>query len=76
MTLSSERRLEQRFDPLLTEKLIASIGPQHPSLTAPVQLRVQTDGELIEHVGVECGFMHRGVEKLSRSAPGRRARRC
>ena len=69
MTLTADRRADARYDPLLTEKLIAAIGPQHPSLTAPVQLRVQTDGELIEHVQVECGFMHRGVEQLAACRP-------
>ena len=64
MTRKSDRRLELRADPLLTEKLTYAIGPQHPSLPAPVCLRVQADGELIERVTPEVGFMHRGVERL------------
>jgi len=64
MTRTSDRRIEIRRDPLLTEKLIYSIGPQHPSLPSPLELRVQADGELIERVTPEVGFMHRGVEQL------------
>ena len=65
MTLLSDRRLESRADPLLTEKLVYHVGPQHPSLAAPVSLRVQADGELIERVTPEIGYMHRGVEYLA-----------
>src|SRR5436190_6778493 len=63
-TRTSDRRVEMRADPLLTEKLVYAVGPQHPSLPAPVQLHVQCDGELIERITPECGFMHRGVERL------------
>ena len=64
MTRSSDRRVEIRRDPLLTEKLVYSVGPQHPSLPSPLELRVQADGELIERITPEVGFMHRGVEQL------------
>ncbi|MCC7478742.1 NADH-quinone oxidoreductase subunit D [bacterium] len=64
MTLSSIRRVEKRYDPLLTETIVVSVGPQHPSLVSPVQLHIQADGELIERVTVEQGFMHRGIEML------------
>lgn len=64
MTRTSDRRMEIRTDPLLTEKLIYSVGPQHPSLPSPLELKVQADGELIERVTPEVGYMHRGVEQL------------
>jgi NADH-quinone oxidoreductase subunit D len=66
MTLRSDRRLAARDDQLLTEKLVYSVGPQHPSLVAPVHLLVQADGELMERVTPECGYMHRGIEYLCR----------
>ena len=50
MTSLGTKRLEARRDPLLTEKIIVSVGPQHPSLVAPVQLVIQADGELMESV--------------------------
>ena len=64
MTRISDRRLELRRDPLLTEKVVYSVGPQHPSLPAPVRLVVQADGELIERITPQIGFLHRGVEQL------------
>jgi NADH-quinone oxidoreductase subunit D len=64
MTQLSDRRLHRRYDPLLTEKVLYNVGPQHPSLPAPLQLHVQADGELIERIVPEVGFMHRGVEYL------------
>jgi NADH-quinone oxidoreductase subunit D len=63
------RRLDARRDPLLTEKIIVSVGPQHPSLVAPVQLVIQADGELMESVQPNLGFMHRGVEYLAARRP-------
>lgn len=69
MTQHADRRLEKRFDPLLTEKVVFAVGPQHPSLPAPVALNVQADGELIERVYPEVGYMHRGVEHLCQTRP-------
>lgn len=69
MTQLSDRRAQLRYDPLLTEPIVVSIGPQHPSLTAPVRLIVQADGELMERVTVEQGYMHRGVERLCQVRP-------
>jgi NADH-quinone oxidoreductase subunit D len=64
MTRISDRRVERRRDPLLTEKVVYSVGPQHPSLPAPYRLVVQADGELIERITPEIGYLHRGVEQL------------
>jgi len=64
VTRISDRRVEKRHDPLLTEKVVYSVGPQHPSLPAPYRLVVQADGELIERVTPEIGYLHRGVEQL------------
>jgi len=69
MTRTSDRRVERRYDPLLTEPVVVSIGPQHPSLAAPLRLTVLADGELIERVTPEIGFMHRGVERLCQQRP-------
>jgi NADH-quinone oxidoreductase subunit D len=69
MTSLGTKRLEARRDPLLTEKIVISIGPQHPSLVAPVQLLIQADGELMERITPHIGFMHRGVEHLAARRP-------
>ncbi|MDQ3024597.1 MAG: NADH-quinone oxidoreductase subunit D [bacterium] len=69
MTSLGTKRLEARRDPLLTEKIVFSVGPQHPSLVAPVQLTIQCDGELMEQITPNIGFMHRGVEYLAQRRP-------
>jgi NADH-quinone oxidoreductase subunit D len=69
VTSLGTKRLEARRDPLLTEKIIVSVGPQHPSLVAPVQLTIQCDGELMEELTPHVGFMHRGVEYLAQRRP-------
>lgn len=69
MTSLGAKRLEARRDPLLTEKIVVSVGPQHPSLVAPVQLVITADGELMEDVRPNVGFMHRGVEYLAQRRP-------
>jgi NADH-quinone oxidoreductase subunit D len=69
MTSLGTKRLEARRDPLLTEKIVISVGPQHPSLVSPVQLVIQADGELMESVTPNIGFMHRGVEHLAARRP-------
>ncbi|MCH7472252.1 NADH-quinone oxidoreductase subunit D, partial [bacterium] len=64
MTHASDLRLEARHDPLPTETIVLNVGPQHPSMPAPVRLIIEADGELIQRVTPECGYMHRGVERL------------
>ncbi len=38
-------------------------GPQHPVLPEPIQLRFTVDEERIVDVGVNVGYVHRGVER-------------
>ncbi|KYH39111.1 MAG: NADH dehydrogenase [Candidatus Hecatellales archaeon B24] len=38
-------------------------GPQHPVLPEPIQLRFTVDEEKIVDVGVNVGYIHRGVER-------------
>jgi NADH-quinone oxidoreductase subunit D len=52
-------------DELHTERLILSMGPQHPSTHGVLRLNLEIDGE--EVIGSECiiGYLHRGIERLS-----------
>jgi NADH-quinone oxidoreductase subunit D len=54
-------------DELHTERLILSMGPQHPSTHGVLRLNLEIDGE--EVIGSECiiGYLHRGIERLSES---------
>ncbi len=41
------------------------VGPQHPAIHEPIQLRIWVDGEEVVNVKVVAGFNHRGVEWLA-----------
>lgn len=41
------------------------LGPYHPALPEPMQLRLYTEGERVEEVEVRLGYNHRTVELLA-----------
>ena len=47
------------------ETLTVNMGPQHPSTHGVLRLVVELDGEKIEKITPDIGYLHRGVEKLS-----------
>lgn len=51
-------------DPL-TSKMILNMGPQHPATHGVLRLVLQLDGETIEKVKLDIGYLHRGVEKIA-----------
>lgn len=44
---------------------VINIGPQHPSTHGVMHFRTSLDGEIIKHIDVHSGYIHRGIEKLS-----------
>ncbi len=51
-------------DPL-TAKMVLNMGPQHPATHGVLRLVLQLDGETIEKVKLDIGYLHRGVEKIA-----------
>ena len=51
-------------DPLGTE-MILNIGPQHPATHGVLRVVTKLDGERIEKVVLDLGYLHRGVEKIA-----------
>jgi len=49
------------------EDYVINIGPQHPSTHGVMHFRTSLDGEIIKHIDVISGYIHRGIEKLSES---------
>ena len=49
------------------EEYVVNIGPQHPATHGVLRFRVQLDGEIVKKVDVNCGYIHRGIEKLCES---------
>lgn len=46
---------------------VINIGPQHPSTHGVLRMRTSLDGETICKIDPICGYIHRGVEKISES---------
>ena len=40
------------------------VGPQHPLLHEPLFLKLEVEGSYIKHVGMNLGYVHRGIEKV------------
>lgn len=47
------------------DEYVINIGPQHPSTHGVMRFRASLDGEVIKHVDVVSGYIHRGIEKLT-----------
>jgi NADH:ubiquinone oxidoreductase subunit D len=46
------------------KSVIINIGPCHPSCHGVLRLIALLNGELLQHMSVEIGLLHRGTEKL------------
>lgn len=43
---------------------VVNIGPQHPATHGVLHFRVSLEGEIVKKVDINCGYIHRGIEKL------------
>ena len=46
---------------------IVNIGPQHPATHGVMRFRVSLEGEIIRKIDANCGYIHRGIEKMNES---------
>ena len=58
---------EKTHEIFTNEEYVVNIGPQHPSTHGVLRLRVSLDGEIIRKVDPNCGYIHRGIEKMNES---------
>jgi len=56
---------EHRYLTFEEDDYVLNIGPQHPATHGVLHFRTALDGEIIKKIDVNCGYIHRGVEKLS-----------
>jgi len=49
---------------LKSERMLISMGPQHPSTHGVLRLLLQTDGEVVERAEPHLGYLHRCAEKI------------
>lgn len=75
-TVDTTYKVEQRADGELQEKetvlfgddeYVVNIGPQHPATHGVLRFRVSLEGENIKRLDVNCGYIHRGIEKMNES---------
>ncbi len=52
---------------LQTKNMVINLGPSHPAMHGTVRMRVELDGEILEKVDTEIGFLHRGFQKSCES---------
>jgi NADH-quinone oxidoreductase subunit D len=50
---------------LETRDMLLNVGPAHPAMHGIIRMVAKLEGERIEEVDVEIGYLHRGFEKMS-----------
>ena len=50
---------------LETRDMLLNVGPAHPAMHGIIRIVAKLDGEQIEDVEVEIGYLHRGFEKMA-----------
>lgn len=48
-----------------TREMLLNIGPAHPAMHGIIRIVTRLDGEQVQDVDVEIGYLHRGFEKMS-----------
>lgn len=54
-------------DDLSEQEYVINMGPQHPSTHGVLHLVLKLKGEMVESIVPNCGYIHRGIEKMSES---------
>jgi len=60
-------KIEQTVVLFKADEYVINIGPQHPATHGVLRFRVSLEGEIIRKLDVHCGYIHRGIEKMSES---------
>jgi NADH-quinone oxidoreductase subunit D len=50
---------------IIGEEMLINMGPQHPSTHGVLNKVLKTDGEIIDEVFPQIGYLHRGLEKIA-----------
>ena len=58
---------EEKIQLFKDDDYVLNIGPQHPATHGVLHFRTILEGEIIRKIDVNCGYIHRGIEKLSES---------
>lgn len=67
-SLDNEGKLRKEQRKLFSQgDYVINIGPQHPATHGVLRLQTVLDGETIRKIYPHCGYIHRGIEKMSES---------
>lgn len=65
---TSEGVVEEKENVVFEDsEYVVNIGPQHPATHGVLRFRVSLEGEMVRKVDVNCGYIHRGIEKMCES---------
>ncbi len=56
--------VEKKYELFAKDEYVVNIGPQHPATHGVLHFRVSLDGEIINKIDPNLGYIHRGVEKM------------
>ena len=59
------KELAKQTNKIHGDQYIINIGPQHPATHGVLRFRLALDGEEIRKIDIHCGYIHRGIEKMS-----------
>lgn len=59
--------IDRQTNKIHGDQYIINIGPQHPATHGVLRFRLALDGEEIKKIDIHCGYIHRGIEKMSES---------
>lgn len=68
LELTETGKVEEKENVIFEDdEYVVNIGPQHPATHGVLRFRVALEGEIVKKVDVNCGYIHRGIEKLCES---------
>lgn len=62
---AAEAIIDKKTNRIHGDQYVINIGPQHPATHGVLRFRLALDGEDIKKIDIHCGYIHRGIEKLS-----------
>lgn len=65
MAAATTQRAEDSLEDMHGEKMVLNMGPSHPATHGVLRLVLELDGEIITKCDPDCGYLHRGDEKIA-----------
>ena len=59
-----DQELDEGALELPSEPMLLNMGPSHPAMHGTIRMVLELDGESVEKVDVQIGYLHRGFEKM------------